>query len=368
MPPVILFNIERMNFRLFSVFIVLSLFISSFSCSNQSGGSRKPVVQIKIESVNRKIAFGDDITIDISVKVKDGELKETKLFIDTVLVTSSPQADFTYSLKKFESLGKHTLKVVATKADGTFGEYFKAFEVYSNIVPEKYGYKLIQTLPHNPTFFTEGLEIHDGYLYESTGQNGTSGLYKTNLNTGKVQQSVKLDDRYFGEGITIFNNRIYQLTYKTQVGFIYNLENMAVVDSFHFASAEGWGMTHDEQNLIMSDGTSSLTYLDPITCKPVKKLQVYDDKDPVVYLNELEYSEGFIYANVWTTNMIVKIDPKTGKVVSKMDVDGILSNISNPNTPADVLNGIAIDPVTKKMYITGKLYPKLFEIKPVLIH
>ena len=354
-----------MNLRLFTAFILLSLFVSSFSCSNKSSRSRKPVVQLKIESIHRKIAFGDDITIGISVKVKDGDLKETKLFIDTVLVTSSTQGEFTYSLKKFESLGKHTLKAVATKADGVEGEYFKSFEVYSDLVPEKYSYELVQALPHNETFFTEGLEIHNGFIYESTGQNGQSSLNKLNLKTGKIMQSVKLGDRYFGEGITIFNNRIYQLTYKTQVGFIYNLDNMALIDSFHFASAEGWGMTHDEKNLIMSDGTSSLTYLDPVTCKPIKKLQVYDDKDPVVYLNELEFSEGFIYANVWTTNMIVKIDPKTGKVISKINIDGILSTFANPNIQVDVLNGIAIDQVTKKMYITGKLYPKLFEIKPV---
>lgn len=354
-----------MNLRLSAAFIAMSLFMSSFSCSNQSGRERKPVVQIKIESLNRKIVFGDDLTIGISVKVKDGELKQTKIYIDTVLVTSSPQSEFTYSLKKFESLGKHTLKAVATKADGTEGEYFKSFEVYSDLAPEKYGYELVQSLPHNPAYFTEGLEIHNGYLYESTGENGKSALYKTNLKTGKVVQTVKLADRYFGEGITIFNNHIYQLTYKTQVGFVYNLDNMALIDSFHFASAEGWGMTHDEKNLIMSDGTSSLTYLDPVSCKAVKKLQVYDNKDEVIYINELEYSEGFIYANVWTTNIIVKIDPKTGKVVSKMDMDGILSMISNPNVPVDVLNGIAIDPATGKMYITGKLYPKLFEIKPV---
>jgi len=198
-------------------------------------------------------------------------------------------------------------------------------------------------------------------MYESTGENGKSALLKNNIKTGKTLQSVKLADRYFGEGITIFNDKIFQLTYKTKVGFIYKLETMALVDSFHFESAEGWGMTHDEKYLIMDDGTNILTYLDPITCKSVKKVQVYDDKDPVLYINELEYSDSFIYANLWTTNIIVKIDPKTGKVLSKIDLDGILS--MNSGKQVDVLNGIAIDPVTKKIYVTGKLYSKLFEIK-----
>jgi glutaminyl-peptide cyclotransferase len=350
-----------MNFKLIIGFIVLALFVSSFSCSNKPIRSRKPAVQIKIESIHKKIVFGDDINIGIAVKLKDGELKETKIFVDSVLIATSKEAEFSYSLKKFENLGKHTLKAVAVKTDGVEGVYFKAFEVLSDIVPEKYSYEIVQAFPHNETSFTEGLEIHDGFMYESTGENGKSALLKTNIKTGKTLQTVKLADRYFGEGITIFNNKIYQLTYKTKVGFIYDLEKMALIDSFHFESDEGWGMTHDEKYLIMDDGTNNLIYIDPTTLKTVKKVQVYDDKDPVIYINELEYSDGFIYANVWTTNIIVKIDPKTGKILAKIDLDGILS--MNSGKQVDVLNGIAIDPITKKMYVTGKLYPKLFEIK-----
>ncbi|MFY9152225.1 MAG: glutaminyl-peptide cyclotransferase [Prolixibacteraceae bacterium] len=353
-----------MNFKLGISFIVTAIFISSFSCSNKPNRSRKPVVQIKIESANKKIKFGDDLTIGISVKVKDGDLEETKIYIDSVLITSDKKEEFTYSLNKFENLGKHTLKAVSVKSDGVEGTYYKTFEVLSDIIPEKYGYELVNSYPHNETSYTEGFEFHNGFLYESTGENGKSMLYKNSLKTGKSIQSIKLADKYFGEGITIFNNRIYQLTYKSKIGFVYNLENMAVVDSFHFESEQGWGMTHDEQNLIMSDGTNILTYLDPVSYKPVKKIQVYDNQNPVVYLNELEYFEGYIYANVWTTNLIVKIDPKTGKVVSKIDADGLLI-LSNQEKPVDVLNGIAIDPVTKKMFITGKYYSKVFEIKPV---
>lgn len=353
-----------MNFRLFLIFIFFAVLISSFSCSNKPNRSRKPVVRISIESVHKKIVCGDDIKVDITVKVKDGELRTTKIFVDSVLVTSNENEEFNYTLAKFNHLGKHTLKVQSVKTDGVEGIYFKTFEVLSDVVPEKYGYELIQSYPHNETAFTEGLEIHDGFLYESTGENGKSVIYKNNLKNGKTVQSVKLADNYFGEGITILNDRIFQLTYKTKVGFVYKLENMALIDSFKFESAEGWGMTNDKQNLIMSDGSNILTYIDPITYKTAKKLQVYDDKNAFVYLNELEYSEGFIYANVWGTNLIVKIDPQTGKVLSKINMDGILIN-TNPNKPVDVLNGIAIDPVTKKMYVTGKFYPRLFEIKPV---
>ena len=353
-----------MNFRLFGIFIVLAIFTSSFSCSNKSSRSKKPTVQIRTESVHQKIIYGDDINLAILVKLKDGELDQTQIFVDSALVTSSKETEFTYTLKKFKNLGKHTIKAVSKKADGVEGIYFKTFEVLSDIVPEMYSFEVVEAYPHNEIFFTEGLEIHDGSLYESTGENAKSGIYKTNLKTGKTLQSIKLPDQYFGEGITIVNNRIYQLTYKSQIGFIYKLENMALVDSFHFESTEGWGMTHDEQNLIMSDGTNVLTYINPTNCKIIKKLQVYDHKEPVLYLNELEYSDGFIYANVWSTNLIVKIDPKTGKVLSKINLDGILT-MADPNKQVDVLNGIAIDPVTKKMYVTGKFYPKVFEIKPV---
>ena len=351
-----------MNFKLFIIFIILSVITSSFSCSTGSNRSRKPAVKISVDSPHKNIICGNDINIGISIKVKDGELKETKLYVDSVLLTSDTKADFTYTVKKFENIGKHTLKAVSTKTDGVEGVYYHTFEVLSDIVPEKYSYELVQSYPHNQTSFTEGLEIHNGFLYESTGENGKSNLLKTNLKTGKTVQAVKLADKYFGEGITIFNDRIYQLTYKTQVGFVYNLENMALVDSFRFESAEGWGMTHDDKYLIMDDGTNVLTYINPTTYKIVKKLQVYDNTNPITYLNELEYSDGFIYANIWTTDMIVKIDPKTGKVISKIKLEGILT-MSNSTKQVDFLNGIAIDPVTKKMYVTGKLYPKLFEIK-----
>ena len=353
-----------MNFRLFAGFIVISMFISSFSCSNKSNRSRKPAVQITIASVHKSIIYGDDINIGIAVKLKDGELKETKLFVDSVLVATSNETEFTSYLKKFKNLGKHTLKAVSVKTDGVEGVYYKTFEVLSDIIPEQLGFEVVQSYPHNEQFFTEGLEFHDGFLYESTGENKTSGIYKTNLKTGKILQSVKLADRYFGEGITIFDNRIYQLTYKTKIGFVYVKENMALVDSFRFESVEGWGMTHDEQHLIMSNGTNVLTYINPVNYKTVKKLQVYDDKEPVLFLNELEYFEGYIFANIYTTNLIVKIDPATGKVLAKANMDGILT-MSNSDKQVDVLNGIAIDPVTKKMYVTGKFYPKVFEIKLV---
>jgi glutamine cyclotransferase len=354
-----------MNFRLFTTFIVLSLFISTFSCSNKSNHSRKPAVQITVEPSGNQLVVGKDLQIAITVKMKDGELKETKIYVDTTLITSSPEINFNARVPKFDQLGKHTIKAVATKTDGVEGIYFKDFEVFSDIIPEDFGYQVVQSFPHNDDFFTEGLEIHNGFLYESTGEHGTSGVYKTNLTTGKIIRETPLPRRYFGEGITIFNDRLYQLTYKSKIGFIYNLETMAMIDSFYFSSAEGWGMTHDDKHLIMSDGTNVLTYLDPITLKTVKRLQVYDHQQPMYYLNELEYSDGAIYANIYTTFLIVKIDASTGKVLSKIHMDGIKEMMTMRKRQEDVLNGIAIDKATKKMYVTGKYYSRLFEIRLV---
>ena len=353
-----------MNFRLFAFFIAISLFICLFSCSNKPRNSRIPVVSIQVESVHPKITFGDDIKITVSVKLKDGDLKDTKIFMDSLQLTSNTNAEFTYSMKKFENIGKHTIKVQATKTDGVEGVYYKTFEVISDVIPEQYGYELVQSYPHNENSFTEGLEIYNGFLYESTGEYKTSYLLKNNLKTGKTIESVKLADKYFGEGITILNGKIYQLTYKTKIGFVYKLENFALIDSFKIESAEGWGMTNDGKYLIMDDSSNNLIYLDPTNYKTVKKNQVYDNNGPVSNINELEYSDGYIYANIWTTNIIVKIDPKTGKILAKTDLTGILT-MTNSDKPVDVLNGIAIDPVAKKMYVTGKYYPKLFEIKLV---
>lgn len=348
----------------FHTLTFILLLAGLFSCSNNSDSSRKPAIHIQVESVHKKIIFGDNLTVSIKVKMKNGELKQTRLFVDSTEIYSGKESEVTQTLNNFKQLGKHTIRAEAEKTDGVTGVYYRDFEVFSDLAPEKYGFQLINSFPHDTSSYTEGLEIHDGFLYESTGRNGLSRLLKTDLTSGKIVKSVKLSRQYFGEGFTIFGDKIYQLTYKNQVGFIYNLATMARVDSFRFESKEGWGMTHDEKNLIMSDGTNVLTYLDPATLKPAKKLQVYDDKNAMVFLNELEYSDGVIYANIWGTFLIVKIDPASGKILAKIDLDSILT-LSNETDHVDVLNGIAIDPKTKKMYVTGKLYPKLYEIKPV---
>jgi glutaminyl-peptide cyclotransferase len=321
------------------------------------------VVKIDINPRKNQYAFGEQVSISVSIKINDGELKESKLFIGNEAVKISDQLDFNYTIPSVNELGKHSIKVVATKKDGAEGINFKTFEVVSDIKPELFGYEVVKTYPHNKEHFTQGLEIHDRKFYESTGEKGKSAIYQFDLETGKVLRTKKLEDKYFGEGITIFDEKIYQLTYKAQKGFVYDLNTFARVDSFIFETAEGWGLAHDGEHLIKTDGSEFIHFLDPKTYKVVRKVQVYDDKGPVKFLNELEYYEGYLYANIWTTNNAVKVDLETGKVLAKINFEGLLSVLYNPDRPVDVLNGIAIHPDNGKMYITGKLWPHLYEVK-----
>ncbi len=207
------------------------------------------------------------------------------------------------------------------------------------------------------------MEYYKGYLYEGTGETGHSKLLKIDIKTGKPLQTFDMDDKYFGEGITILNNKIYQITYHAQKGFVYDLESFAVIDSFTYKSEQGWGLTNDGTHLIMSDGTNVLTWLNPEDFSIVKTIQVANDRGTMNVLNELEYIDGIIYANIYTTDFIVKIDASTGKVLEEINLKGLIDMYHKPEDRIDVLNGIAYDKENDKMYVTGKLYPRLFEVK-----
>jgi glutamine cyclotransferase len=237
----------------------------------------------------------------------------------------------------------------------------------SNPPPPIISYTVINSYPHDTSSFTEGLLIHEGQLYESTGSpEGTphngSWLGKIDLATGKPINKVKLDKIYFGEGISILNGRIYQLTYTTQKGFVYDAATFKKLKEFDY-NGQGWSLTNDGKNLIMSDGTSNLRYLDPETLKVLKIVGVTDNNGPVANVNELEYIRGFIYANIWLTNYIIKIDPASGKVVAKLDLSTLKNEVKSKFDGAEELNGIAYDAKTDKIYVTGKLWPNLYEVR-----
>jgi glutamine cyclotransferase len=229
-------------------------------------------------------------------------------------------------------------------------------------------FKLNGTFPHDTVSFTEGFFVHNGQFIESTGSPSDKPQAKSlvgilNTKTGKLDAKIELDRSiYFGEGVVILNDKLYQLTYKNQQGFIYDAKTFKKLGEFKYANLEGWGLTTDGKSIIMSDGTSTLTYLDPNTQKPIKTITVTTEGQPLNMINELEYIDGYIFANVWLTNDIVKIDPATGNIVASMDMNPIFAAEKADNPNANEMNGIAYDKDTKKVYVTGKMWSKVYEI------
>ena len=241
---------------------------------------------------------------------------------------------------------------------------------YSNLEPSTnskiipvYTYKVVTTYPHDRSAFTEGLVFEDGLLYEGTGLHGNTTLRRVKLETGEILQICKLPPPFFGEGVTIYGNKIIQLTWRSHIGFVYNKYNFKLLQKFNYPD-EGWGITHDGKHLIMSDGTSMLHYLDPETFEEIYQIEVTANGIPVTGINELEYIQGEIYANIWKKELIARINPLTGQVVGWIDLKGILSPENHSET-VDVLNGIAYDVKNERLFVTGKFWPKLFEIELV---
>lgn len=246
---------------------------------------------------------------------------------------------------------------------GSSGVVFSLATGYAAAPPEPVlsTYDVIATWPHDPEAFTQGLSFVNGRLFEGTGLNGHSALREVDLKSGRVVREVRLNEKYFGEGTTILNGKAYQLTWKNQTGFVYNLETFKVEKEFSYPS-EGWGLTTDGKSLILSDGTDEIRFLDPETFAVRRTIHVANQGTPIKNLNELEYIKGEIYANVWQTNWIIRIDPDTGALLGVINLSRLLAREDyTPST--DVLNGIAYDAEADRLFVTGKKWPKLFEIR-----
>ncbi|MDQ1639264.1 MAG: glutaminyl-peptide cyclotransferase [Pyrinomonadaceae bacterium] len=224
-----------------------------------------------------------------------------------------------------------------------------------------YGYEVVHAWPHDRGAYTQGLVFNDGKLIESTGQVGHSSLRRVELETGKVLQKVDVDAPYFAEGITLLKGKIYQLTWQQQLGFVYDAWTFEKIGEFHYLG-EGWGLANDGQSLILSDGSNRIRFLDPGNFAVQKTIAVVDGKAPVNELNELEYVQGEIYANIWHADRIARIDPQNGAVVGWIELTGLLARGEVSDEEA-VLNGIAYDETNGRLFVTGKLWPKLFEIR-----
>ena len=318
-------------------------------------------------SIEHKKQTTLNTTIKVTVKEKENKtINSVQFFVDGKEISSK---GVSVDLKTSDyGVGKHQISALIfypekTKKENSF------FEVLANKKPIVYGYNIINEYPHDTKAYTQGLEYYNGFLYETTGRHGQSTLRKVDPKTGKVLQQVSLDKKYFGEGMTIFNNKIYWLTWQAKKGFIYNLDTFKQEKEFKFnKSVEGWGLTHNNTDLIKSDGTHKIWFLDTETQKEKKSIQVYTNKYAVDNLNELELINGKIYANKYQQNAIVIIDPTTGIVEGIANLKSLKKEMEKTQklvAQDEVLNGIAFDAENNRLFVTGKHWGKLFEIELV---
>jgi glutamine cyclotransferase len=347
-----------MNTRNTFFFLVILIGFAIFSCKQEKKQESDPAVEQKIPvAVTTKSRFkiGDAIAVGFSQAVESFEVK----WNGTVVADTKQVSDTIFVKAESERPGWKKLIVNGiTRSKEPFADTLSV-ELISDIKPNEMTYAVLAAYPHQKTSFTEGLEFYRGELYESTGENGKSLLMKIDLKTGATIQSVPLTDQYFGEGMTIFKDKIYQVTWTTGVGFRYNMD--FTLDQTFTYFTQGWGMTHNDSTIIMGDGSNKL-YFYNADFQKTGELEVYDDKGPVIKINELEYVNGYVFANIWETDRIVKIDLKTGKVVGHMDMKKIIP-AEVDQTGSSVLNGIAYQPMEDAFYITGKNWPTLFKIK-----
>lgn len=266
---------------------------------------------------------------------------------------------------KDANVGIHVLRAVAYDGKRSRRKNIH-ITLTSDFIPLQFSYRVVKIYPHDRNAYTQGLVYDDGYIFESTGLRGESSLRKWDPETGKVIESLNLPPDLFGEGICILGDQIYQLTWTSRVGFVYDKNTFTLKNRLHYAT-QGWGLTTDGKNLIMSDGTNNLYFLEPKYFTVIRKIEVYDDRGPVNQLNELEYIDSTVYANVYQTDDIVRIDPVCGKVLARINMKGILPR-REYRSDTDVLNGIAWDRTGNRIFVTGKKWPKMFEVRFVPVH
>lgn len=339
--------------------ILIALAFTLTSCNENN-------YKFKLQN-KKKVALGEKVQIDLN-ELNGKKADSIQLYFGKKQLTINENKT-TVNTSDF-GIGKHDITALAF-IPGKVKKIRSSIEVYSNVTPKIYSYKIVNTYPHDKNAYTQGLEYYNGYLYETTGRRGKSSLRKVEIETGEVIQQYDLSDKYFGEGMTIFNNEIFWLTWQAKKGFIFDLDTFKLKKEFPYGNSfEGWGLTHSDSELIKTDGTNKIWFLDPATQKEKRNIQVYALKKPIDKLNEIEYIDGKIYSNYWKTGKEIKptiaiIDANSGIVEALIDMKSLRQTILREQKleTDDVLNGIAYDTKNNRLFVTGKHWSKLFEIE-----
>lgn len=342
-----------------NVLAIITL-VSLFTSCGDDKKSKENLFSID-ESKFKAMYHNNDVVSLTLKNVTNKTIDSIAYFINDVKIGSvKGNTKFDYALTK-EKLGYQNLKS-KVYYEGENAEVSTRIELVSSIEPKILTYTILHTYPHDTGAFTEGFEFHGNDLFESTGKNGASNFRKTDYKTGKVLQQVDIDSKYFGEGITFINGKLFQLTWQEKTGFIYDANTLKLEKTFAFdKNIEGWGMTNDGQNIYQSDGSEKIWKMNPENQKMIGSINVYTNTDKIKKVNELEWINGKIYANIWEKDAIIIINPENGAVEALLDMSGLrkLANV----TDQDVLNGIAYNSNTKTIFVTGKNWNKTFEIK-----
>jgi glutamine cyclotransferase len=331
--------------------------------TNETAGAPSRLIKMVSPDENSEFKIGEPVGVVIDPENRNLPPDSVIIFFDGKRIESIGSAPWKCQIPSSftGSTGRKSLKAVAYKEGKANTTITRFMIILSDIAPKRYGYKVIHTYAHDRNAFTQGLFYDNSTLYEGTGQETGSSLREVELASGKVLRQLNLDPSLFGEGITLYNKRIYQVTWRSKVGFVYDMKTFDQINKIYYQT-EGWGLTTIDDRIVMSDGTNVLYFFEPEMFTVVSQLEVYDNEKKVDQLNELEYLNGEIWANIWMTDLIARIDPASGKVLGYIDLKGILSDRdAEPNT--DVLNGIAYDREGNRIFVTGKNWPRLFEIK-----
>ncbi len=356
----------KISFRqiiIIGLLALVAIFGIYFAINGGKTEETGPLAQFTFEQ-NGNVFYDQVTPIEFEVTSKD-VAKVELIFNDSIFKTwANPYGKLTYNLNSsFYGLGAQVLVLQITDKSGNVTTDERVLRIISDVPPEQWTAEIVKSYPHLTTSFTQGLEFNDGVLYESTGDpnhDGSSIVAKVNLQTGAIIDNNGLDANYFGEGITVMNDKIYQITWREQKCFVYDKNSIKMQLKDFTYTGEGWGLCNDGQSIIMSDGTERIVFRNPENFQIERSIQVYDNAGPRARLNELEYIDGKIYANIWMLDIILVIDPISGKVLAEINAESISAA---GRATGDVLNGIAHNPTDKKLYLTGKNWPKLFEVK-----